>query len=118
MGENMKFNNTIFLGVLLLVVLTIGAVSAAPDSNSSDLSVNELDGGADIVQAPDMEDTLSGSEIDAEDSEIFRGDEDVVATITFPEDAKDKIYFYVDGVQAKVLADNEEFKDRIYVSLQ
>ena len=118
MGENMKFNNTIFLGVLLLAVLTIGAVSAAPDSNSSDLSVNELDGGADIVQAPDMEDTLSGSEIDAEDSEIFRGDEDVVATITFPEDAKGKIYVYVDGVQAKVRADNEEFEDRIYVSLQ
>ena len=107
----MKLSNVMFLGLLLLAVLTIGAVSAVPDANSSDISIDE---DADIVQASDVEDTLSGVEIDAEDDEIYVGDEDVTASISFPDDAKGKLYVYVNGNQANMRTD----EDRIHVSLQ
>ena len=110
MGENMKFCNVMFL-VLLLAVLTIGAVGAVPDTNSSDISIDE---DADIVQESDVEDTLSGVEIDAEDDEIYVGDDDVRASISFPDDAKGKLQVYVNGNPSNMRSD----EDRIYVSLQ
>lgn len=101
----MKLNKLLIIGVLLLAVFAIGAVSASEDVNGTNLHVVE-------------DDVLSGEvEIDADDSEPFTiGDDDTI-TVEIPESCKGSLTVTIDGTPAKLYYDEECDEDRyIYVN--
>ena len=81
----MRFNKIMFLGLLLMAVLTVGAVSASQDLNSSDVSIGEAGGDADIVQTSDVESVAADTDgVSDESSDKLASDEvEVLSNGTF-----------------------------------
>ena len=72
----MRFNKIMFLGLLLMAVLTVGAVSASQDLNSSDIPLAEIGEDADIVQVSDVESVAADADgVSDESSDRLASDE-------------------------------------------
>ena len=72
----MRFNKIMFLGLLLMAVLTVGAVSASQDLNSSDIPLAEIGEDADIVHSSDVESVAADADgVSDESSDRLASDE-------------------------------------------
>lgn len=118
----MKLKKIMLIGIILFAILTIGAVSASQDLNSSDVfTSDEL--GEEVVQ-DDSSDVLGDVEVKDGENEIE--DEPLIFDSTDAEcyvglylqpDSKGTLTVSVDGKQAKlnVIGDSEEDEDDDFI---
>ena len=118
----MRFNKIMLISIILFAILTIGAVSASQDLNSSDmLTSDEL--GEEVVQ-DDSSDVLGDVEVKDGENEIEDDplifdstDEECYVTLYLQPDSKGTLTVSVDGVPAKlnVVGDAEEDEDDDFI---